>query len=138
MKFHEQLICLKWSTMPYKHGMYFHWNVLDSWPPPTHSLGLFPKKKRVIFLDTLPYRLFNYRLWLGKYSTTKTVEGGGPPPSLTASICENFKTFNPLNMIHWYPKQILLHCEEAEKCIFNVVLMLFSLSPLFSSFLWLP
>ena len=26
-------------------------------------------------------------------------------------------------MIHWYPKQILLHCEEAEKCIFNAFLI---------------
>ena len=25
--------------------------------------------------------------------------------------------FSPLNMIPWYPKQILLHCEEPEKCI---------------------
>ena len=51
--------------------------------------------------------------------------GGSPPSSLTASICENFRTFYPLNMIHWHPKQILLHCEEAEKCIFNVFSMPF-------------
>ena len=25
-------------------------------------------------------------------------------------------------MVHWYPKQILLHCEEAEKCIFDALL----------------
>ena len=48
--------------------------------------------------------------------------GGSPPSSLTASICENFRTFYPLNMVHWYPKQILLHCEEAEKCIFDALL----------------
>ena len=35
---------------------------------------------------------------------------------------DRFRPFFPLNMIPWYPKQILLHCEEAEKCIFNVVL----------------
>ena len=41
---------------------------------------------------------------------------------LTDSICEKFRAFFLLNMIPWYPKQILLHCEEAEKCIFNVYL----------------
>ena len=53
--------------------------------------------------------------------------GGGPhpPPRLTDSICEKFRTFFLLNMIPWYPKQILLHCEEAEKCIFDVFLLPF-------------
>ena len=52
------------------------------------------------------------------------LQGGGHPLiCLTASICENFRTFFPLNMIPWYPKQILLHCEEAEKCIFDVFLL---------------
>ena len=51
--------------------------------------------------------------------------GGHPPPSLTASICEKFKPFFPLSMIPWYPKQILLDCEEAEKCIFDVFLLPF-------------
>ena len=33
---------------------------------------------------------------------------------LSIAICSSF----PLNMIPWYPKQIFLHCEEAEKFIF--------------------
>ena len=52
-------------------------------------------------------------------------DGGSPPSSLTETICENFRTFFQLNMIPWYPKQILLHCEEAEKCIFDVFLLPF-------------
>ena len=36
--------------------------------------------------------------------------GGSPPSSLTKTICENFRPFFPLNMIPWYPKQILIHC----------------------------
>ena len=61
------------------------------------------------------------KLW--KSGQTGRFRGGGSPPSsLTASICENFRTFYPLNMVHWYPKQILLHCEEAEKCIFDALL----------------
>ena len=54
------------------------------------------------------------------------IQGGGHPPTrLTDSICEKFRTFFLLNMIPWYPKQILLHCEEAEKCIFDVFLLPF-------------
>ena len=26
-KIHEKIICLEWSNMPYKHGMYLHWKV---------------------------------------------------------------------------------------------------------------
>ena len=43
-----------------------------------------------------------------------------PPSSLTASICENSRTFFPLNMIHWFPKQILLHSWKMHfLCTFN-------------------
>ena len=38
-----------------------------------------------------------------------------------------FTTFFPLNMIPWYPKQILLHCEEAEKFIFDMPQKTFSM-----------
>ena len=62
---------------------------------------------------------------LGKGGRADRFGGGSPPSSLTKTICENVRPFFPLNMIPWYPKQILLHCEEAEKCIFNVFLLPF-------------
>ena len=47
---------------------------------------------------------------------------------LRCEFFENFfTTFSPLNMIPWYPKQILLHCEEAEKFIFDMPQKTFSM-----------
>ena len=54
-----------------------------------------------------------------------------PPPCFIKLCCEFFFdffwTFSPLNIIPWYPKQILLHCEEAEKFIFDMPQKTFSM-----------
>ena len=44
--------------------------------------------------------------------------------SLTASICENFRTFPPVNMIPWYPKQ------KERFCSFYTVILLPSIGAL--------
>ena len=44
-KFHEKIICLEWSNMPYKHDIVFSLKslgLLTPSPPPTHSLGIVP------------------------------------------------------------------------------------------------
>ena len=69
-----------------------------------------------------PFLLFFYKV----YKRPLT-----PPPRFIKLRCEffenTFTTFFPLNMIPWYPKQILLHCEEAEKFIFDMPQKTFSM-----------
>ena len=60
----------------------------------------------------------------------KFINGLWPPPcfiKLRCEIFENFLRLFPLDMIPWYPKQILLHCEEAEKFIFHMPQKTFSM-----------
>ena len=96
---------------------------------------IWQKQKCLFIKQYISVTEISYFPNLGKSSKKKTgmnrsgwpIQGGGghPPARLTDSICEKFRTFFLLNMIPWYPKQILLHCEEAEKCIFDVFLLPF-------------
>ena len=101
---------------------YSHKSAIFSWKKPKWS-----KKDENMYKVYRKYKKngFQNTLKMAKMCSLRGTVGGSPPSSLTASICENFRTFYPLNMIHWYPKQILLHCEEAEKCIFNAFSMPF-------------
>ena len=83
-KFHEKIICLERSNMPYKHDIVFSLKslgLLTPSPPPTHSLGIFPiffrgggtfpklrgRKKGPILTIQLFEFLFCWKLWQDWY-----------------------------------------------------------------------
>ena len=77
---------------------------------------------RVLGRHPVPFLLFFYKVYLGTLT---------PSPSFCNDEAIFLKTlwrlFFPLNMIPWYLKQIWLHCEEAEKLIFDMPQKTFSM-----------